>query len=95
MIVNLITSAGNSSKFQVIAKQGEFTIALSYTLRTKIWKLADPEMELTAAKELAEAIVSRHDPTMPLKPLYVFAEHNCEPSLVGTVQKIRKQGVAY
>lgn len=95
MIVNLIPSAGNSSKFQVIAKQGEFTIALSFTLRTKIWKLADPEMELAAAKELAEAIISRHDPTMPLKSVYVFAEHNCDPSLTGTVQRIRKQGIAY
>lgn len=92
MLVSLIPLVGNSSKFKVVTKQGEFKIALSYTLRTKIWELVDAEAELGAAKELAEAIVSRHDPSTPFKPLYIFAEHNCEPSLEKTVQHIRKQG---
>ncbi len=92
MQVTLLPLVGNSSKFKVVAKQGEFTIALSYTLRTKIWKLADAEAELVAAEELAEAIVSRHDPALPFKPLYIFAEHNCDSSFANTVQKIRKQG---
>jgi hypothetical protein len=92
MQVTLLPSAGNSSKFIVATKQGEFSMALSYTLRTKIWELAGAEAELAAAKELAEAIVSRHDPALPFKPLYIFAEHNCEPSLEKTVQYIRRQG---
>ena len=92
MLVTLLPRSGNSSKFHVVTKQGEFNIALSYTLRTKIWELADAEAELAAAKELAEAIVSRHDPALPFKLLYIFAEHNCEPSLQKTVQYIRRQG---
>lgn len=91
MTVTPIISNGNSSKFIVTTKQGEFNMALSYTLRTKIWELADAEAELLAAKELAEAIVSRHDPALPFKLLYIFAEHNCEPSLQKTVQYIRRQ----
>lgn len=92
MIVTQLPVTGNSSKFRVEAKQGEFTIALSYTLRVKIWKLADAESELAAAKELAEAIVSRHDPALPFKPLYIFAEHNADAMLSNTIQHIRKQG---
>ena len=92
MHVTALPSMGNSSKFQAITKHGEFTMALSYTLRTKVWNLATAEAELVAAEELAEAIVSRHDPALPFKPLYIFAEHNCDPSLTITVQKIRKQG---
>lgn len=92
MQVTLLPRAGNSSKFHVVTKQGEFSIALSYTLRTKIWKLADEEAELAAAQELSEAIVSRHDPTLPFKPLYIFAEHNSDALLTNTIQRIRKQG---
>ncbi len=92
MNVTALPSAGNSSKFQVVTKHGEFKVALSYTLRTKIWKLADSGAELAAAKELAEAIVSRHDPALPFKPLYIFAEHNCDASVAHTVQKIRTNG---
>lgn len=92
MTVTPIISSGNSAKFLVVTKQGEFSMALSFTLRTKIWELDGAEAELAAAKELAEAIVSRHDPALPFKPLYIFAEHNCEPSLEKTVQYIRKQG---
>lgn len=83
---------GNSSKFQVATKKGEFTVTLSYTLRTKIWKLADADAELSAARELAEAIVSRHDPALPFKTLYIFAEHNSEATLAETVHYIRKYG---
>jgi hypothetical protein len=92
MIVTAFAPNGNSSKFQVVTKRGEFTIALSYTLRIKVWQLADAEAELAAAKELAEAIVSRHDPTLPFKSLYIFAEHNTNPSFAEAVQHIRKYG---
>lgn len=93
MIVTLLPQVGNSSKFRVVTKRGEFKLALSYTLRAKIWKLADAEAELTAAKELGEAIVSRHDPSLPFRPLYIFAEHNTSPSCVGAVQHICKYGI--
>jgi hypothetical protein len=93
MIVSALPVTGNSSKFKVVTKRGEFTIALSYTLRTRIWQLADAEAELVAAKELAEAIVSRHDPTQPFKPLYIFAEHTSDPSFSKMVQQIRKYGI--
>jgi hypothetical protein len=92
MTVSAIQSTGNSSKFQVVTKKGEFIIALSFTLRTKIWDLADAEAELSAANDLAQAIVSRHDPLLPFKPLYIFAEHNSAPTLGEAVQKIRKYG---
>lgn len=68
-------------------------MALSYTLRVKIWQLADAEAELAVAKELAEAVVSRHNPELPFKPLYIFAEHNTEPTPEATVQQIRKHGI--
>lgn len=92
MTVTALPPAGNSSKFHVVRKNGEFTVALSFTLRTKIWELADAAAELAAAQELTEAIVSRHDPALPFKKLYVFAEHNTLPTLQETVQKIRKTG---
>lgn len=91
VIANPVT--GNSSKFTVVTKRGEFVVALSYTLRTKVWELANPESELFAANELAQAIVSRHDPKLPFQPLYIFAEHNSEPSLVGEIKRIRKLGI--
>lgn len=93
MIVTAVPATGNSSKFKVGTKRGEFVLALSYTLRTKVWELPDAESELSAAKDLAEAIVSRHDPSLPFKPLYIFAEHNCEPSFLGEVKRIRKFGI--
>lgn len=93
MIVTQLPIMGNSSKFHVAANRGEFVLAISYTLRTKIWKLADTAEELAAAKELAEAIVSRHDPALPFKPLYIFAEHNTDAALSGTVQRIRTTGL--
>jgi hypothetical protein len=93
MTVSAIQSAGNSSKFHVVSKRGEFVIAMSFTLRTKIWTLADAGAELSAANELAEAIVSRHDPLLPFKPLYIFAEHNSEPTLEKAIRQIRKYGI--
>jgi len=92
MKVTALPKAGNSSKFQVVTKRGDFTIALSFTLRTKIWELGDDVAELAAAEQLAEAIVSRHDPSLPFKPLYIFAEHNSESSVAQSVQQIRKYG---
>lgn len=67
-------------------------MALSFTLRTKIWKLTDAEAELSVATQLAEAIVSRHDPSLPFRPLYIFAEHNSLASPENAVQQIRKYG---
>lgn len=92
MNVTALTNTGNSSKFHIVSKNGEFDMALSYTLRIKIWKLADAESELAAATDLAEAIVSRHDPSVAFKRLYILAEHNTAPTLVETVQRIRKTG---
>jgi hypothetical protein len=93
MKVSALPQKGNSAKFQVVTKRGEFTIAISYTLRAKIWQLADADAELVAARELAEAIVSRHDPALPFKPLYIFAEHNSDPDLAKLVAQIRKYGI--
>ena len=93
MTVTALPSTGNSSKFRVVTKHGEFNIALSYTLRIKIWKLTDVGAELLVAEELGEAIVSRHDPALPFATLYIFAEHNCEPTFTETVNQIRKYGV--
>lgn len=93
MIITAIPPAGNSSKFHVQSKNGEFNLALSFTLKTKVWQLADSAAELSAAQDLAEAIVSRHNPTLPFKQLYIFAEHNTLPTLVETVRQIRKIGL--
>lgn len=91
MIVTALPKNGNSSKFLVVLpKRGEFVIALSFTLRTKIWQLADEAAELTAAKELAEALVSRHDPKLPFKKTYILAEHNMAPSLDEAIKNLRK-----
>jgi len=93
MLVTALPPSGNSSKFRVVANHGEFTIAISYTLRAKVWKFVAEEEELSAAQELAEAIVSRHDPTTAFKALYIFAEHNVNPSFTATIQQIRKEGI--
>lgn len=93
MNVSLLNHPGNSSKFHVVTKRGEFTIAMSFTLRTKLWQLADAETELAVAQELAEAIVSRHDPALPFKPLYIFAEHNTQATADDTIKLIRKNGI--
>jgi hypothetical protein len=92
MRVMALLATGNSSKFHVVAKHGEFDLALSFTLRTKIWKLGDATIELSAAEELAEAIVSRHNPNSEFRRLYIFAEHNTSPSLDATVKQIRIDG---
>lgn len=92
MTVTPILNSGNSAKFTVTTKNGEFVLALSYTLRTKIWELHGADEEFTAATELAEAIVSRHDPKLPFRKLYIFAEHNTQPLLKQAVQQIRKHG---
>ncbi|MDB5170211.1 MAG: hypothetical protein JWN82_607 [Candidatus Saccharibacteria bacterium] len=92
MNVTALPPTGNSSKFSVVTKRGEFILAVSYTLRSMVWHLKDAPAELTAAKELAEAIVSRHDPALPFKELYIFAEHNSDPTLAKTVERIRRDG---
>lgn len=92
MTVTPITHTGNSSKFNVQTKNGNFDIALSFTLRSKIWELPDAQAELSLANELAEAIVSRHDPKLPFKKIYIFAEHTALPTAEETVKHIRKYG---
>jgi hypothetical protein len=92
MIVSTLPNTGNSSKFLAVSKNGEFKLALSFTLRTKIWKLHDTAAELAAAQELAEAIVSRHNPNLAFKDLYILAEHNTLSTLQDTIKQIRKYG---
>jgi hypothetical protein len=94
MIVVPLPKTGNSSKFLVTVKgRGEFTIALSFTLRSKVWQLQGAEEELAAAQQLAEAIVSRHDPKLPFKDKYIFAEHNTDPALAVALKYLRKYQV--
>lgn len=92
MVVTALQPTGNSSKFEVVTKNGSFKLALSFTLRRKIWQLPDDAAELVAAQDLAEAVVSRHDPSTPFKDLYIFAEHNTQPSVETTVARIRSAG---
>lgn len=92
MTVTPSISKGNSSKFDVSTKHGDFVLALSFTLRTSIWELADDAAEQAAANELAEAIVSRHDTSQPYKKVYIFAEHNSLPVLTESIKQIRKYG---
>lgn len=92
MTITPVPNTGNSSKFKAVTKRGEFIVALSYTLRSSIWKLPDAETEQSVATSLAEAIVSRHDPSIPFKKVYIFAEHNSEPSPEKAIQQIRKYG---
>ena len=92
MNVTALTTNGNSSKFQVTTKRGDFVIALSFTLRVKVWQLADADEELAVATDLAQAIVSRHDPLMPFKKVYIFGDHNTETEHEKTIQRIRKHG---
>ena len=93
MLVTALESSGNSSKFHSVSKRGEFDLAFSFTLRTKVWHLGDADAELAAAKDLAEAIVSRQNPAVPLRKLYVFAEHNVQPTFKQTLDLIRKTGL--
>ena len=92
MTVTPLVNTGNSSKFHIVTKNGEFDLAVSFTLRTKIWKLTDESAELVAAQDIAEAIVSRHDPALTFKSLYILAEHNTGPTLEKTVRHIRVYG---
>lgn len=94
MTVTPLPKTGNSSKFLVVvAKRGEFVIALSFTLRSKLWQLQTPEDELDAAEQIAEAIVSRHDPKLPFRPVYVLGEHNTGPTLEATIHHLRRNQI--
>lgn len=85
---------GNSAKFEVqTAKGGSFVLAFSFTLRTKVWQLPDAEAELAAATQVAEAIVGRHDPKLPFKSKYIFAEHNTQSTLDATVKYLHRTAV--
>jgi hypothetical protein len=91
MTVVPLPQTGNSAKFlATVNKRGEFVVAFSYTLRTVRWELQTPEEELQAGTQIAEAIVSRHDPKLPFKTKYIFAEHNTEPTLEATVKYLRR-----
>jgi len=91
MTVTPLPQTGNSSKFQVnIAKRGTFVLAFSFTLRSKVWQLPDADAELAAAKQVAEAIVGRHDPKLPFKDKYIFGEHNTESTLQATVKYLHR-----
>jgi hypothetical protein len=92
MTVTPLPKTGNSSKFLVVTKRGQFTLAISSTLRNIIWQLPDDDATQKAAQELAEALVSRHDPEEPFKELYIFAEHNTLPKLDDMVKQLRKYG---
>ena len=94
MNVVALPAAGNSSKFEVqTAKRGSFVLALSFTLRTKVWQLPDAAAELAAAIRIAEAIVGRHDPKLPFKDKYILAEHNTEPTLEATIKFFQRTAV--
>ncbi len=92
MKVTRIDHSGNSAKFLVATKRGEFKIAISYTLRTNVWLLSDRAVELQLATELAEAIVSRHDPRLPYRKVYVFSDHNMPDSPADVINEIRRYG---
>jgi hypothetical protein len=94
MKVIALPQTGNSAKFEIqTAKGGSFVLAFSFTLRTKIWQLQDADAELAAATRLAEAIVGRHDPKLPFKSKYIFAEHNTEPTLDATVKYLHRTAI--
>lgn len=93
MIITPFQTNGNSAKFTVSTKRGDFVIALSFTLRKKVWELQDEEHEQAVVEDLAQAIVSRHDPMVAFKPLYIFAEHNSDPSYSKMIDQIRKYGI--
>jgi hypothetical protein len=91
MTITPLPKTGGSSKFLVsVSKRGEFTIALSRTLCSVVWQLDTPDAELQAAKQMAEAIVGRHDPVLPFKDKYIFAEHNSLPTLEAMIKFLHK-----
>ncbi len=90
MIITPLPKVGGSSKFEVTVKRGSFVIALSRTLCTIVWKLDSPEAEMDAVRQMAEAIVGRHDPSLPFKDKYIFAEHNSQPTLEAMVKFLHK-----
>lgn len=91
MTVTPLPKTGGSSKFQVVVgKRGSFVIALSRTLCLVIWTIDTPEAQLEAATQMAEAIVGRHDPALPFKHTYVFAEHNSQPTVEAMMKHLRK-----
>lgn len=74
-------------------RRGDFMIALSHTLCRVKWQLADDQAELDAVTQMASAIVGRHDPNMPFKPKYIFADHNTEDTLEATVKYLHRNQV--
>ena len=91
MIITPLPKTGGSSKFLVsVGSRGEFTLALSRTLCSIVWQLDTPAAELEAAQQMAAAIVGRHDPALPFKDKYIFAEHNSQPTLEAMIKFLHK-----
>jgi hypothetical protein len=92
MRITTLPKTGNSAKFQVVLAKdrGEFMLSLSYTLCHVVWRLEDAAAELAAATQIAEAIVSRHDPATPYREKYIFGDHNSQPTLDAAVQYLRR-----
>lgn len=93
MKITVLPKTGTAAKFMVHNQRGDFMIALSSTLCRIKWQLADEQAELDAATQMASAIVGRHDPAMPFKPKYIFADHNTEDTLEDTVKYLHRNQV--
>jgi len=83
---------GDSAKFTVSTKRGDFMVSLSRTLYEK-WGLTTEDMQLEAAHKMALAIIGRHNPAAPFKHKYIFAAHNTQPTLDETVAYLHKHEV--
>ena len=92
MNITPIARTGGSAKFTVSNKRGDFMISLSRTLCEK-WGLTTEDEQFAVAKQMALAIVGRHDPATPFKDKYIFAEHNTQPTLDATIVYLHKHEV--
>jgi hypothetical protein len=93
MKITPLPRTGTSAKFIVTTKRGEFMISLSRTLYEEKWGLGTGQEQLDAATKMAEAIVGRHDPALPFKLKYIFADHNTEPTVKDTVAYLNKYAI--
>lgn len=90
MKVTELPRTGTSAKFLVETKRGNFLIALSATLCQVKWNICESDVQLEAATQMAEAIVGRHNPELPFKDKYVFADHNTEVKFEDMLKYLRK-----
>ncbi len=95
MKVTPLAKTGNSSKFIITLSRGrgEFMLSLSYTLCHGVWQLPDESAILDAATKMAEAIVGRHDPSIPFKEKYIFGDHNTAPTVDAAVAYLKKNAI--